>query len=38
MNKYLPKVDLNDVWSNIELYSDISQDVVKKVENRLDYV
>jgi hypothetical protein len=36
MNKYQPKVDPNDVWSNVELYSRVSEDLTEKVEKGLD--
>jgi hypothetical protein len=36
VNKYYPKVDPNDVWTNVELYSDISHDMAEKLRKRLD--
>jgi hypothetical protein len=36
ITKYKPNVDPNDVWSNVELYSDISHDLAEKLEKRLD--
>jgi hypothetical protein len=38
MNKFQPRVDPNTVWTNIELYSDISHDLAEKVEKGLDVV
>jgi hypothetical protein len=36
MNKHQPQVDPNDVWSNVELYSDITHDLDEKLEKRFD--
>jgi hypothetical protein len=35
MNKYKPKVDPNNVWTNVKLYSGISHDLAEKVEKGL---
>jgi hypothetical protein len=37
MNKYQPKVDPNDVWTNVELYTDISYDLAEKFGERIGY-
>jgi hypothetical protein len=36
MNEYKPRVNPNNVWSNVELYSDISHDLAEKLEKGLD--
>jgi hypothetical protein len=36
MNKYQPKVDPNNVLTNVELYSCISDYLAEKVEKGLD--
>jgi hypothetical protein len=36
MNKHQPQVDPNDVWNNVELYTDIGHELAKKLEKGLD--
>jgi hypothetical protein len=37
MNKYDPKIDPNNIWSNIELSSQISYDLAEKVGKGIRY-
>jgi hypothetical protein len=36
MNKYQPQVDPNEVWNNVELYTDICHDLVENLDKGLD--
>jgi hypothetical protein len=36
MNKYQPQVDPNEVWNNVELYSDLGHYLAENLEKGLD--
>jgi hypothetical protein len=36
MNKYQPQVDPNDVWNNVELYTDLGYDLAENLEKGLN--